>query len=267
MSDSRSLKKDGALIRPATGRSQSDDLPAFFTEEAMLRLEGGLRAQREQQVGRRFCEPDARSQGADKPVMASIEPFLAKRVKLSVDKSGSGATKPSDRKGFSFTGAKGPRWRTAPQPAVRFQAKTRELTWRTRGRRLEQLRAIAWKRWTRGPTSSRAKIRTEDPISSPFGRRQKLGLLLCALLLIVAVSALGVSLKTRIGGSTDAASVNTLTRGRTASMPPDRVEPRQPNTKAVKSTAATLPLALPQLFVIAREAIDFPPTSPRRPRP
>jgi hypothetical protein len=224
--------------------------------------------------------------------MASIGPFLAKRVKLSVNKSGRGATKPSDRKGFSFTGGKGPRWRTAPQPVVRFQAKTRELTWRTRGRRLKQivkeltvcligwrcyhslgnwfrrrLRAIAWKQWTRGPTSSRAKIRTEEPISSPFERGQKLSLLLYALLLIVAVSALGVSLKARIGGSTDAASVNTVTRGRTASMLPGHAEPGQPITKAAKSSAATPPVALRQLLVIAREAVDFPPTSLPRSTP
>jgi hypothetical protein len=54
-------KKDDAPIRPAINRAQGGDLPPFFTEEAMLRLEGGLRAQREQQETRRFCKPDAAS--------------------------------------------------------------------------------------------------------------------------------------------------------------------------------------------------------------
>jgi hypothetical protein len=59
--DSEASKKDGALIRPGSDRAQGGDLPPFFTEEALLRLEEGLRAQREQQEGRRFSEPDAAS--------------------------------------------------------------------------------------------------------------------------------------------------------------------------------------------------------------
>jgi RNA-directed DNA polymerase len=121
--------------------------------------------------------------------MASIERFLAKRLKLTVNKSKSAVAKPRVRKflGFSFTGGKEPRRRIAPQALTRFKAKIRELTRRTRGRSLEQivkelsvyligwrgyfgfcqtpsvlrsldnwlrrrLRAIAWKQWKRGPT-------------------------------------------------------------------------------------------------------------------
>jgi RNA-directed DNA polymerase len=121
--------------------------------------------------------------------MTSIEQFLAKRLKLKVNKAKSAVAKPSVRKflGFSFTGGKKPRRRIAPQAIARFKAKVRELTRRTRGRSLSQiakelsryligwrgyfgfcetpsvlleldrwirrrLRAIAWKQWKRGRT-------------------------------------------------------------------------------------------------------------------
>jgi RNA-directed DNA polymerase len=119
--------------------------------------------------------------------MAGIETFLAKRLKLRVNKAKSAVAKPSVRKflGFSFTGGKEPRRRIAPQALARFKAKVRELTRRTRGQSLAQtikelsiyligwrgyfgfcqtpsvlraldewtrrrLRAIAWKQWKRG---------------------------------------------------------------------------------------------------------------------
>jgi hypothetical protein len=184
-----------------------------------------------------------------------------------VNKSKTGVAKPSVQKclGFSYTSGKLPRRRIAPQALASFKAKTRELTRQTR--KLEQivkklsvyligwrdyfgfcqtpsvlhsldnwlqrrLRAITWKQWKRGPTSSR-------PVSSPFGRRQKLGLLLCALLLTIAVAALRVSLKAETGGSTGVASVKIKAHGRMASVPPDNVEPRQPIMNAVKSSVAT----------------------------
>ena len=130
-----------------------------------------------------------RSQKAGERVMAGIERFLEKRLKLKVNKAKSAVAKPSARKflGFSFTGGAKPRRRIAPQALARFKAKVRELTRRTRGRSLVQiakelsvyligwrgyfgfcqtpsvlrkldewirrrLRAIAWKQWKRGTT-------------------------------------------------------------------------------------------------------------------
>ena len=121
--------------------------------------------------------------------MAGIERFLEKRLKLKVNKAKSAVAKPSIRKflGFSFTSAREPRRRIAPQALDRFKARVRELTRRTRGRSLAQivkelsvylrgwrgyfgfcqtpsvlraldewtrrrLRAIAWKQWKRGRT-------------------------------------------------------------------------------------------------------------------
>jgi RNA-directed DNA polymerase len=129
------------------------------------------------------------SQRAGERVMESIEQFLAKRLKLKVNKAKSAVAKPSVRKflGFSFTGGRQPRRRIAPQAIDRLKAKVRYLTRRTGGRSLSQvakelscyltgwrayfgfcetpsvlhaldqwtrrrLRAIAWKQWKRGRT-------------------------------------------------------------------------------------------------------------------
>ncbi len=135
------------------------------------------------------CNIYVRSQRAGERVMAGIEKFLTKRLKLRVNKAKSAVAKPSVRKflGFSFTGGKVPRRRIAPQVIARFKARVRELTRRTCGRSLVQivkelstylvgwrgyfglcqtpsvlrtldewirrrLRAIAWKQWKRGGT-------------------------------------------------------------------------------------------------------------------
>jgi RNA-directed DNA polymerase len=150
----------------------------------------------------RFCERAAvklhrathrniyvRSQKAGERVMAGIEKFLAKRLKLRVNKVKSAVARPSVRKflGFSFTSERLPRRRIAPQASARFKARVRALTRRTRGASLPQivgelavyligwrgyfgfcqtpsvlraldewtrrrLRAIAWKQWRRGRT-------------------------------------------------------------------------------------------------------------------
>jgi RNA-directed DNA polymerase len=138
------------------------------------------------------CNIYVRSQRAGERVLAGIDKFLEKRLKLKVNKAKSTVAKPRVRKflGFSFTSVKEPRRRIAPQALARFKARVRELTRRTRGRSLAQiikqlsiyligwrgyfgfcqtpsvlraldewirrrLRAIAWKQWKRGPTRYR----------------------------------------------------------------------------------------------------------------
>ena len=133
------------------------------------------------------CNIYVRSQRAGERVLAGIERFLEKRLKLKINKAKSAVAKPSVRKflGFSFTFGSEPRRRIAPQSLVRFKAKVRELTRRTCGRSLAQiakelsvyltgwrgyfgfcqtpsvlrkldewlrrrLRAIAWKQWKHG---------------------------------------------------------------------------------------------------------------------
>jgi RNA-directed DNA polymerase len=87
------------------------------------------------------CNIYVRSQRAGERVMASIEQFLAKRLKLKVNKGKSAVAKPSVRKflGFSFTSGKQPRRRIAPQAIDRFKARVRELTRRTGGQSLSQV--------------------------------------------------------------------------------------------------------------------------------
>jgi hypothetical protein len=135
------------------------------------------------------CNIYVRSQRAGERVMASIERFLNRRLKLKVNKAKSAVARPSKRKflGFGFMTGRQPRRRIAPQSLARFRSRVRELTRRTRGRSLAQivkelsvyltgwrgyfgfcetpsvlrnldqrtrrrLRAIVWKQWKRGPT-------------------------------------------------------------------------------------------------------------------
>ena len=132
------------------------------------------------------CNIYVRSQKAGERVMASVERFLNKRLKLTVNKAKSAVARPSARKflGFSFIGRTHPRRRIAAQAMARFKSRVRELTRRTRGLSLAQivkelavylrgwrgyfgfcqtpsvlrdldqwlrrrLRAIAWKQWKR----------------------------------------------------------------------------------------------------------------------
>src|SRR5918994_257609 len=148
------------------------------------------------------CNIFVRSQKAGERVMASVEQFLARRLKLKVNKAKSAVAKPSVRKflGFSFTGGEKPRRRIAPQAIIRFKAKVRALTRRTCGNSLWQvatelscylvgwrayfgfcetpsvlrnldhwirrrLRAIAWKQWKRGRTRyKKLRRRGVDPV-------------------------------------------------------------------------------------------------------
>lgn len=126
---------------------------------------------------------------AGERVMASVERFLAKRLKLKVNKEKSAVASPHRRKflGFSFTNGTTPRRRIAPQAVARFKLRVRALTMRTRGASLMQtakelsryligwrgyfglcetpsvlrsldqwirrrLRSMVWKQWKRGRT-------------------------------------------------------------------------------------------------------------------
>ena len=180
---------EGGLVSPTEeGAPQGGPLSPLLSNLMLDVLDKEL-----EERGHRFvryaddCNIYVRSRRAGERVMASTERFLAKRLKLTVNKAKSAIAKPSVRKflGFSFTGGKDPRRRIAPQALARFKAKARELTRRTRGRSLEQivkelavyligwrgyfgfcqtpsvlhsldawlrrrLRAIAWKQWKRG---------------------------------------------------------------------------------------------------------------------
>jgi len=185
---------EGGLVSPTEeGTPQGGPLSPLLSNLMLDVLDKEL-----EKRGHRFvryvddCNIYVRSQKAGERVMAGIEKFLAKRLKLKVNKAKSAVAKPSVRKflGFSFTSGREPRRRIAPQAITRFKARVRELTRRTRGRSLAQiskelstylvgwrgyfgfcqtpsvlraldewirrrLRAIAWKQWKRGTHSLR----------------------------------------------------------------------------------------------------------------
>jgi RNA-directed DNA polymerase len=182
---------EGGLVSPTEeGTPQGGPLSPLLSNLMLDVLDKEL-----EKRGHRFvryaddCNIYVRSQKAGERVMAGIEKFLEKRLKLKVNKIKSAVAKPSVRKflGFSFTG--GPRVLRliAPQALVRFKARVRELTRRTCGRSLVQIskelstylagwrgyfgfcqtrsvlreldawirrrvRAVAWEQWKRGPT-------------------------------------------------------------------------------------------------------------------
>jgi RNA-directed DNA polymerase len=181
---------EGGLVSPTEeGTPQGGPLSPLLSNLMLDVLDKEL-----EKRGHRFvryaddCNIYVRSQKAGERVMAGIERFLEKRLKLRVNKAKSAVAKPSIRKflGFSFTSEPSPRRRIAPQALARFKARVRELTRRTAGQSLAQiakklsvyligwrgyfgfcqtpsilraldewirrrLRAIAWKQWKRGP--------------------------------------------------------------------------------------------------------------------
>jgi len=182
---------EGGLVSPTEeGTPQGGPLSPLLSNLMLDVLDKELEKRRHRFV--RYaddCNIYVRSQKAGERVLAGIEKFLEKRLKLKINKAKSAVAKPSVRKflGFSFTGGTAPRRRIAPQAIARFKANVRELTRRTCGRSLVQvvkelsvylkgwrgyfgfcqtpsvlrtldewtrrrLRAIAWKQWKRGST-------------------------------------------------------------------------------------------------------------------
>ena len=74
------------------------------------------------------CNIYVRSQRAGARVMAGVEGFLTRRLKLKVNKAKSAVARPSKRKflGFSFMTGKQPRRRIAPQSLAQFRSRVRE---------------------------------------------------------------------------------------------------------------------------------------------
>ncbi len=87
------------------------------------------------------CNIYVRSRRAGERVMTGIEQFLAKRLKLKINKAKSAVAAPRARKflGFSYTIGASIKRRLAPQTVARFKARVRELTRRTRGKSLAQI--------------------------------------------------------------------------------------------------------------------------------
>ena len=134
---------DGGLVSPTEeGTPQGGPLSPLLSNLMLDVLVKEL-----EKRGHRFvryaddCNIYVRSRRAGERVMASIEKFLEKRLKLKINKAKSAVAKPGVRKflGFSYTSGREPRRRIAPQAIARFKARVRELTRRTCGRSLAQV--------------------------------------------------------------------------------------------------------------------------------
>jgi RNA-directed DNA polymerase len=134
------------------------------------------------------CKVYVRSRRAGERVMESLKRFITTKLKLKVNEQKSAVARPWERKflGFSFTANREPKRRIAPKAVIRFKAKVRDLTRRTRGVKVERmaeelgrylrgwvgyfgqcqtpsvlqsleewtrrrLRSVIWKQWNRGP--------------------------------------------------------------------------------------------------------------------
>ena len=86
------------------------------------------------------CNIYVRSRRAGERVMKSVTRFVMARLKLKVNQPKSAVARPWERKflGFSFTANREPRRRIAPKAVIRFKAKVRELTDRSRGVSIER---------------------------------------------------------------------------------------------------------------------------------
>jgi RNA-directed DNA polymerase len=82
-----------------------------------------------------------RSRRAGERVMAGLIRFITRKLKLKVNEQKSAVARPWERKflGFSFTANREPKRRIAPKAVLRFKAKVRELTRRTRGVSVEKM--------------------------------------------------------------------------------------------------------------------------------
>jgi RNA-directed DNA polymerase len=182
---------EGGLVGPTDeGTPQGGPLSPLLSNLMLDVLDKEL-----EKRGHRFvryaddCNIYVRSYRAGERVMASIERFLSRRLKLRINTAKSAVAPPVQRKflGFSFTNRKEPKRRIAPQALARLKARVRELTRRTKGASLariveelsryligwrgyfgfcetpsvlraldewirRRLRAIVWKQWKRGRT-------------------------------------------------------------------------------------------------------------------
>jgi RNA-directed DNA polymerase len=131
---------EGGIVSPrAEGTPQGGPLSPLLSNVLLDELDKEL-----EQRGHRFvryaddCNVYVRSEAAGKRVMASLECFLAKRLRLKINRDKSAVARPSERKflGYTVSRHRRPTINVAPKSEQRLQRKLQPLFRRGRGRPL-----------------------------------------------------------------------------------------------------------------------------------
>jgi len=134
---------ESGLVEPTEeGTPQGGPLSPLLSNLVLDQLDREL-----ERRGHRFvryaddCNIYVRSQRAGQRLMRGLIRLLEGKLKLRVNREKSAVARPWERKflGFSFTNRTVPKRRIAPKAVLRFQARIRELTRRTRGISIEKM--------------------------------------------------------------------------------------------------------------------------------
>jgi RNA-directed DNA polymerase len=133
---------EGGLVSPRTeGTPQGGPLSPLLSNILLDDLDREL-----ERRGHRFvryaddCNVYVKSKAAGERVLASVERFLAKVLRLRINRDKSAVARPWRRKflGYSVTAHRQPKLRIAPESVSRFKTRLREQLRAARGRNLKQ---------------------------------------------------------------------------------------------------------------------------------
>lgn len=131
---------EGGVVSPRVeGTPQGGPLSPLLSNVLLDELDKELEAR-----GHRFvryaddCNVYVQTKAAGERVMASLERFLEKRLRLKVNREKSAVARPWERKflGYTVTTNKQPKLKPAPKAVKRLKGKLRQMLQRGRGRRL-----------------------------------------------------------------------------------------------------------------------------------
>jgi len=133
------LMEGGVVSQRVEGTPQGGPLSPLLSNVLLDELDREL-----ERRGHRFvryaddCNIYVRSQRAGERVLASVEVFLWRRLRLTVNRDKSAVDRPWRRKflGYTITAHSEPKLRVAPEAVKRFRDKVRELARQGRGRSL-----------------------------------------------------------------------------------------------------------------------------------
>ena len=128
------------LIEPLLGTPQGGPLSPFLANLLLDQLDKEM-----EKRGHRFvryaddCNVYVKSRRAGNRVLGSISRYLNSRLKLKVNESKSAVGRPWERKFLGFSYSRRLNIILSPQAVKRFKQRIREVTYRTRGRRIEHI--------------------------------------------------------------------------------------------------------------------------------